>query len=127
MAVVPHNTNSSGTIQLNVIPQKEVVNVSCSSWYNEQGTTGDDNLRTWTFVLYNGYYLLGRSGFTKAYLVCNNQTFPATYDGMSMVVVTVPKDISSTPGHYDGKILLTNDEGDEKLYSAAFTIWVEGL
>ena len=102
-------------VKLNLIPQKEIINVSCSA--------RDNILRTWEFELYNGY-----SRWTidcdSVSLVCRGITVPGTVSN-NRVVVQATTELTSKSGRFDAKLYF--EKGDTKLYSAAFNIWVEGL
>ena len=102
-------------IRLNLIPQKEIINISCSA--------RDNILRTWEFELYNGY-----SRWTidcdSVSLVIMGATIPGTVSN-NRVTVQATTELTSKTGRFDAKLLF--EKGDTKLYSAALNLWVEGL
>ena len=102
-------------IRLNLIPQKEIINISCSA--------RDNILRTWEFELYQDY-----SRWTidcdSVSLVCRDVEIPGTVSN-NRVVIQATTELTSKPGRFIAKLLF--EKGDTKLYSAALNLLVEGL
>lgn len=102
-------------IRLNLVPQKEITNISCSD--------RDHILRTWEFELYNEYSRWTIDCDTVS-LVCGDVTIPGTVSD-NRVTIQATSELTSKPGHYNAKLLF--EKGSTKLYSAALNLWVEGL
>lgn len=102
-------------IRLNLIPQKEIINISCSA--------RDNILRTWEFELYNDHsrWTIDCDSVT---LVCRDLEIPGTVSN-NRVTVQATTELTSESGRFDAKLLF--EKGDTKLYSAALNLWVEGL
>lgn len=102
-------------VRLNLVPQREITNVSCSA--------SDNILRKWEFELFNGdsRWTIDANSVT---LVCRGLEIPGTIS-QNQAVIEATTELTSLPGRHDAKLLF--EKGSEKLYSAAFIIWVEDL
>jgi hypothetical protein len=102
-------------VRLNLVPQREITNVSCSA--------SDNVLRQWEFELFNGdsRWAIDADSVT---LVCRGLEIPGTIS-QNQAVIEATAELTSLPGRHDAKLLF--EKGSEKLYSAAFIIWVEDL
>ena len=103
-------------VRLNLVPQREIINISCSA--------RDNVLRKWEFELYNGSERWTIDA-DSASLVCKNGlTIPGDILD-NKVTIEATTELTSQGGRYDAKLYF--EKGSEKLYSAAFIIWVEDL
>jgi len=102
-------------VRLNLVPQREITNVSCSA--------RDNILRKWEFELFNGdsRWTIDADSVT---LVCRGLEIPGTIS-QNQAVIEATAELTSLPGCHDAKLLF--EKGSEKLYSASFIIWVEDL
>lgn len=102
-------------VHLNLVPQREITNISCSA--------SDNVLRQWAFELFNG-----ESRWTidadSVKLVCRGLEIPGIIAN-NQAVIEATTELTSVPGRHDAKLYF--EKGSEKLYSAAFIIWVEDL
>lgn len=102
-------------VRLNLTPQREIINVSCSA--------RDNILRKWEFEIFKDdeRWIIDADSVT---LVCRGMGIPATIEN-NTVVAEATTELTSMYGRHYAKLLF--EKGSEKLYSAAFIIWVEDI
>ena len=105
--------------KLNLIPQKAIVNISCSQ---------NDHLfdRIWQFELYNGHDKANvTSGSAVSIVASNGKSLNALSVSGNVVTFKPTSTFTEKPGHYKAKIFIA--DGENRLFSSSFNLWVEGL